>query len=75
MEVRAGEEIGRVEHAFTHVRATYRAVRCRVEAGEPRPLLYDAWAWVAPEEVGGYALPVAQQKIAALAAERTPWSG
>jgi A/G-specific adenine glycosylase len=75
MEARAGEEIGRVEHTFTHVRATYRVVPCRMEAGEPRALGYDAWAWAAPEEVGGYALPVAQQKIAALAAERALSSG
>jgi A/G-specific adenine glycosylase len=70
MMVVAGEEIGTVEHVFTHVRATYRAVRCTWAAGEPEPLRYDAFAWVAPEELDAYALPVAQKRIAALAVAR-----
>ena len=57
-----------MEHAFTHVRVSYHAVRCAPVAGEPAALGYDAWAWVAPEELRGYALPKAQQRIAALAA-------
>lgn len=75
LTVRAGEEIGVVEHAFTHVRATYRAVRCEIVSGEPRSLLGDAWAWAGPDEMGGFALPVAQRKIAALAAEPTLFGG
>lgn len=67
VEVRAGNPIGEVEHTFSHVRATYRAVRCAWTGGEPRLLRYDAWAWAAPEELQGYALPVAQRRIAALA--------
>jgi adenine-specific DNA glycosylase len=66
MEVRAGEEIGAVKHVFTHVRATYHAVLCRAVAGDPLPLAYDAWTWAAPHEIAAYALPVAQQRIAAL---------
>ena len=68
MEVEAGDELGAVEHVFTHVRATYHAIVCRVIEGEPRAIGYDALAWAAPDEVRGYALPVAQQRIAALAA-------
>ena len=75
LSVRAGDEIGVVEHAFTHVRATYRAVRCAVVSGEPRNLLGDAWSWAGPEEVEALALPVAQKKIAALAAEPTLFGG
>jgi len=67
LTVRPGAEIGSVRHVFTHVRVTYHAVRCASAAGEPRPLRYDAWAWVEPHEVRAYALPVAQQRIAALA--------
>lgn len=66
--VRAGAEVGTVRHAFTHVRASYHAVLCDWVGGEPVPLRYDGWAWVAPREVANYALPVAQQRIAALAA-------
>ena len=68
LRVTAGADIGVVEHTFTHVRATYRAVRCAWTAGDPVPLQYDAWAWAAPHEIATYALPVAQQRIAALAA-------
>jgi A/G-specific adenine glycosylase len=66
--VRAGREVGTVQHTFTHVRASYHAVLCHWLGGDPVPLRYDAWAWVTPEQVAGYALPVAQQRIAALAA-------
>jgi len=68
--VRAGGEVGSVKHAFTHVRATYHAVLCEWIGGDPVPLRYDAWAWVTPPQVAEYALPVAQQRIAALVAAR-----
>jgi A/G-specific adenine glycosylase len=59
-----------VRHVFTHVRVTYHAVRCAFAEGDPLPLRYDGWAWVEPHEVRDYALPVAQQRIATLAANR-----
>jgi A/G-specific adenine glycosylase len=71
MHVRAGEPVGVVEHVFTHVRATYHAVRCAVLSGEPDPAGYDAAVWVPWDRVSEYALPVAQRRIAALAAEPT----
>lgn len=74
VEVRAGEAVAVVPHAFTHVRATYRAVRCTVVSGEPREVACEAWAWLSTEELDGYALPVAQRKIAALAVEPTLFS-
>jgi A/G-specific adenine glycosylase len=70
LEVRAGEPVGVVEHTFTHVRATYRAVRCALVGGVPRALRYDDWAWAAPDEISSYALPVAQKRIAALLGNR-----
>lgn len=70
IEVEARDELGAVNHVFTHVRATYHAIRCRVVDGEPQALAYDAVAWATPDEVRAYALPVAQQRIAALAAAR-----
>ena len=69
IEVRAYGQIGTVDHAFTHVRVSYHALRCAVLSGEPRALQYDAWAWATPDEVASYALPVAQKRIAALAAD------
>jgi A/G-specific adenine glycosylase len=75
LEVRAGAPIGTVQHAFTHVRASYHAIRCTLIGGEPRALGYDAWAWAVPAELDRYALPVAQRRIAALAAEPTLFGG
>jgi A/G-specific adenine glycosylase len=75
LEVAPGAEVCTVLHTFTHVRATYRAVRCSPRGGEaPRTLGCDAWSWATWPEVGAYALPTAQRKIAALAAaaERRP---
>ena len=69
LEASAGEPIATVDHAFTHVKVSYHAVRCTSPAGEPRPLACDAVAWVRPEEIALYALPLAQKKIAALVAE------
>lgn len=71
LEVRAGAELARVQHTFSHLRATYHALRCEWLAGEPQPLRWDAAAWVAPDELHALALPVAQQKLAALLAEPT----
>jgi A/G-specific adenine glycosylase len=71
VEVRAGAPVCVVEHTFTHVRATYHAIRCSLTAGDPRPLWYDEVAWVPRAGVADYALPVAQRRIAALAAEST----
>ncbi|MBW3569903.1 MAG: A/G-specific adenine glycosylase [Gemmatimonadetes bacterium] len=68
LAVRAGAPVASVDHTFTHVRATYHAVRCTVVWGEPRAVRYDEVAWVPWERIGGYALPVAQKRIAALAA-------
>ncbi|HKP74087.1 MAG TPA: NUDIX domain-containing protein, partial [Longimicrobiaceae bacterium] len=68
LAVRAGEEVGAVDHVFTHVRATYHAVLCASRDGEPRPIAYDAFTWVTPTEIAAYALPIAQQRIAGLVA-------
>jgi A/G-specific adenine glycosylase len=67
LQVRAGTPVGVVAHAFTHVRATYHAIRCRVLSGTPEALRYDAVEWVTADELARYALPVAQRRIAALA--------
>lgn len=53
----------RVEHAFTHVRVVYEAFAAEGEGEVPAEMAGDA-AWVRAGEVGGYALPRAQQRIA-----------
>jgi A/G-specific adenine glycosylase len=71
IEVRPGEVVRVVEHTCSHLRAWYHAMRCEYLGGEPRALGWDGWAWAAPDELDGYALPVAQRKIAALVLEPT----
>ena len=68
LEVRAGEEVGAVDHVFTHVRATYHALLCASPHGDPQPLTYDTFTWVEPHRTTAYALPIAQQRIASLVA-------
>lgn len=67
VEVEATELIARVDHAFTHVRVSYQAIRCYLVGGDPSSIGYDAWRWVRPPELDGFALPRAQQNIAAIA--------
>ena len=64
----AAESLPAVHHAFTHLRAVYRPAIIRVASSErqdQRLLRWDTHAWVDPADLDGWALPVAQQKIAA----------
>jgi A/G-specific adenine glycosylase len=61
-----------VRHTFSHMRVTYRPEVLRVESGpgvRGRPAVKsppaDDIAWVRPEHLDAFALPVAQQKIVA----------
>jgi A/G-specific adenine glycosylase len=68
MEVVAFEDLGALTHVFTHLRATYHAVRCRWLAGEPRPRGYEAAEWVPRESLERYPVSVAQRRLLARAA-------
>ena len=71
---RRAEFLASVRHTFTHLRATYHPVVVRLDRGRsPIPEREAAGhrkqpehAWIRPAETAGYALPVAQQKIARL---------
>lgn len=75
ISVRSGGLIGEVGHAFTHVRVTYRAVRCRHPEGEGAPLRYEQWMWASPRQLDELPMGVAQRKIAALSLEPTIFPG
>lgn len=75
-----GEPLGQVAHIFTHLRARYHVFRFELTGLEPDSLSPGGSdsatgtatnpqdrAWIAPGELGAYALPRAQQRIAALA--------
>jgi A/G-specific adenine glycosylase len=63
--------LGELEHLFSHVRVTYRPVRCRLAAGAPRFESSDTVRWVRLEETQDYALPAAQRRISTLALSRS----
>ncbi|MXX57040.1 MAG: A/G-specific adenine glycosylase, partial [Gemmatimonadetes bacterium] len=75
---RRAEHLASVQHAFTHLRATYHPVVVRFDRAGSRTLERETeghaeplapapeHAWIRSGETAGYALPVAQQKIARL---------
>jgi len=66
IEVEIEEKITVVRHAFTHIRITVYAFRCRyLSDHEPKSLAVNAWQWVTLDELEDYALPVVDRKIAA----------
>ncbi len=61
--VSVGAPIVVVQHAYTHFRITLHAFECQWSAGEPQPLAYDAWRWVAVDELASFAFPVTDRKV------------
>lgn len=71
LEGTPGPPLDPVTHTFTHLRATYRPVivhmaRPLSHGNARRPRDPQAHAWTHPDRLDEWALPVAQQKIAAL---------
>ncbi len=66
--VSVGAPIVVVRHAYTHFRITLHAFECQWAAGEPRAVAYDAWRWVAPEELASFAFAVTDRKVILAAA-------
>jgi A/G-specific adenine glycosylase len=65
VEVRVGERVATVKHAYTHFRITLHAFRCTYARGEPQALGCAAWKWVLPSELEDYAFPAANRTIIA----------
>ena len=66
IQVELGEALPAIRHAYTHFRITLHPFRCRVVTGEPQALGYPAVRWVSPTELGDYAFPVTDRKIAGM---------
>ncbi len=62
----AARPLDEVRHAFSHLHVTYRPYVIHAAGGERRPMPPER-RWVAPHELEELALPVAMQRIAALA--------
>jgi mutator protein MutT len=69
VEVVAGDELLRVEHAYPHLAILLIAVEVRLASGVPRPVQCQELAWVPPGELLSRSLPEADEPIARLLAE------
>jgi 8-oxo-dGTP diphosphatase len=63
VEVEVGEEVRRVRHAYPDRVVEIRFFRCRLAAGEPRPLEAAEVAWVPRGELPRYAFPPADEEM------------
>ena len=61
--VAVGAPIVVVRHAYTHFRITLHAFHCQWAAGEPQPLAYESWRWVATDDLASFAFPVTDRKV------------
>lgn len=64
LQVEPVESVGLVKHAVTYSRIHLYGYLCYYRSGLVRSEFYTAFAWVAPEEYGAYALPAPQQRLA-----------
>lgn len=68
IEIRVGEKIIAVEHAYSHFSITLHAFRCEFVAGRVKISSAQKFKWVRPRALAQYAFPAANKKvIAALA--------
>ena len=64
IQVEVDEALHTLRHTYTHFRITLHPFRCRVMSGEPQTLGYPEVRWVSAAELGNYAFPVTDRKIA-----------
>jgi A/G-specific adenine glycosylase len=65
IEVRVGEQLITVDHAYSHKRLRFVVHLCRWQSGEPQPLASQQVRWVAPVELETYPFPAANARIIA----------
>jgi A/G-specific adenine glycosylase len=65
IDIRVGEKLTVVQHAYTHFRITLHAFHAHHVEGEPQLLGCADWRWVARADLNHYPFPVTDQKIIA----------
>ena len=65
IEVEVGEELIRIEHAYSHKRLRFIVHLCRWSRGEPQPLASQQVRWVEPERLVEFPFPAANARIIA----------
>lgn len=68
VSVAIADELAVVRHTFTHLRVDYHVTRGHATGGRISPDGYQEVAWMRPADLERVAMPVAQRRIAALAA-------
>lgn len=68
VEVRVGERLALLDHAYPDRRVLLHCFRCEVAAGEPHPLASEALQWVPREGLRGCRLPPANAALVDLLA-------
>ncbi|MFM8604978.1 MAG: 8-oxo-dGTP diphosphatase MutT [Cyanobium sp.] len=63
IEVAVGEELIRLDHAYSHKRLRFVVHLCRWRSGEPRPLASQQVRWVLPAQLDAFPFPAANARI------------
>ena len=63
IEVKVGNEIIAVDHAYSHFSITLHAFHCDFVSGRVKMASAQKWKWVKPDEMEQYAFPAANRKI------------
>jgi len=70
IEAEVGEELIKMEHAYSHKRLRFVVHLCRWLSGEPQPLASQQVRWVDPAQLGEFPFPAANTRIIAALQER-----
>lgn len=65
-----GEELIRLDHAYSHKRLRFIVHLCRWSGGEPQPLASQQVRWVEPERLAEFPFPAANARIIAALRDR-----
>ena len=68
--VEVGEELIRLDQAYSHKRLHFVVHLCRWRGGEPQPLACQQVRWVLPSELDAYPFPAANARIIAALRQR-----
>jgi A/G-specific adenine glycosylase len=70
IEVEVGDELIRLDHAYSHKRLRFIVHLCRWSGGEPQPLASQQVRWVEPERLAEFPFPAANARIIAALRDR-----
>ena len=63
IEIKVGQRVTQVKHAYTHFSITLYAFECRLVSGRPRTIQVADWRWARMEELDDFAFAVTDRKI------------